>query len=249
MDARGILIAVDEKQEWLLPWWWSNYTQENSLPVAIVDLGMSAQARAWCKERASVLDFDSDASYIKRREEFPEEKRQDWEEIYGETVWQARQAWFKKPFAMLKTPFKTTLWLDLDCEVLGPLLPLFEMLPESEEMGIVREPLIRQGNPALLLGEVLYNSGVVLYRQNSSLLTRWAEESQSSNELFWNDQLALSRLIFTEKFSVHELPAIYNHHLSSGIFPNAVIIHWLGSWGKAYIRKHGGLRETLRTYL
>ncbi len=244
----GVLIAVDAQQEWLLPWWWSNYIQENSLPITVVDLGMTADARAWCAMRAHVINSTVDISTIKQREAFDQEQIQKWEEIYGKEIWKARQAWFQKPQAMQMTPFDLTLWLDLDCEILGSLKPLFELLPNEAELGLVREPLIRQGDPALLLGEVLYNSGVVLYRKESSLIRKWAGEARNSNAIFWGDQLLLSRLIFAEKFSVCELPEIYNLQPTSGINPQAVIIHWIGSWGKEYIRKHGGLRKELFLY-
>ncbi len=243
--TRGILIAADAKQEWLLPWWWSNYAQENSLPVAVVDLGMSREARAWCSERCILISTDRNVRFIKHKEELEQSTIQKWEEIYGKTVWQAREAWFQKPSACLCSPFELTLWLDLDCEILGPLDALFAMLPEQAELGLVREPLIRQGDPALMFGEVLYNSGVLLFRRNASFLQRWAEESRLKNGQFWGDQQILSRLIFSENIPVHELPEIYNLQPSSGINLEARIIHWVGSWGKEFIKKHGGLKADL----
>jgi hypothetical protein len=240
---KGVLLAVDHQQEWLLPWWWANYSKTNALPVAIVDLGMSSEARAWCKVRAKIIEGKFESAKIKSREECGPEISKKWEEIYGSTVWQARQAWFKKPLSMLETPFQTTLWLDLDCEILGSLDPVFSVLPQDAQMGIVREPIIRQGEPGLLLGEVVYNSGVILYRKNSSLIKKWADESLLRNDQFLGDQQLLSRIIFSEKIPIFELPDACNVQPSSGVIPDALIVHWVGNWGKEFIRLHGGLRR------
>lgn len=240
---KGVLLAVDKQQEWLLRWWWSNYSRSNALPVAIVDLGMSEEALAWCKAHARIIEGKFEHAKIKSRAECDPELSKRWEEIYGPVVWQARDAWFKKPLSMLQTPFETTLWLDLDTEILGSLDPVFRILPEDEKVGIVREPLIRQGEPGQLLGEVVYNSGVILYRKDAPLIKKWADQSVLSSDRFMGDQLVLSRIIFSEKISVFELPDACNVQPSSGVIPDALIVHWVGKWGKEFIRMHGGLRR------
>ena len=40
---KGIIVASDMQQEWLLPWWWEHYTRFNSFPVAFIDFGMSKE--------------------------------------------------------------------------------------------------------------------------------------------------------------------------------------------------------------
>ncbi|MBI2742564.1 MAG: hypothetical protein HYX48_01440 [Chlamydiales bacterium] len=244
---RGVLLAVDKEQEWLLSWWWESYRRTNTLPVAIIDLGMSDQARAWCHSRLKVITATLDAGKIKDRAECLQDVASRWEQSYGSSVWKARQAWFRKPSSMLETPFQTTLWLDLDCEVLGPLDPIFSTLPDGADFGIVREPLVKQGDPTLLIGEVVYNSGVILYKKDAPILKRWAEESSKNSERFMGDQCVLSRIIFSEKIPIFELPEICNVQPSSGVIHGALIVHWVGAWGKEFIRKHGGLTRILNT--
>ena len=239
---KGILVASDQNLEWLLPWWWENYCSSNSLPVTFVDFGMSESARSFCKEHGELLDFAFDPTFVKKRENLHPEVNKKWKN-YGKTFWEARDGWFKKPLAMLQTHFAQTLWLDLDCEVLKPLEPIFDLLSEEEHFGIVPEPLFYQGGPDLLFGEVLYNSGVVLFRHGSTLLQTWAQRSLKENAKFLGDQDLLSRIIFEQKIPVVQLPEIYNARLVTGIPFHATIIHWVGNWGKAFLRHHGGLKE------
>jgi len=65
---KGVLIACDEKQEWLLSWWWENYSQENALPVTLVDLGMSREAKLWCEKRFDLIDFAFDQNFVAPKE-------------------------------------------------------------------------------------------------------------------------------------------------------------------------------------
>jgi hypothetical protein len=241
-QEKGVLIACDEKQEWLLPWWWENYSQENALPVTLVDLGMSKEARLWCEQHYCVIDFAFDQNFVAPKEKLSEKVASSWN-IYGKEFWQARNCWFIKPLIMLQTDFFSTLWLDLDCEVLDSVDPLFNMV--KEPFAIAREPEIHQGNPDLLLGEVLYNSGVVFYSHGSSLIEKWAELSLEKNAQFFSDQHLLSRHVFEKKIPLFEIPEMYNARLVSGVPFHAKIIHWVGSWGKEYIKKHGGLRKDL----
>lgn len=241
---RGVLVATDQNLEWLLPWWWERYSSVNTLPVTFVDFGMSESARAFCKEHGELVDFAFDPAFVQKKEKLSPEINSRWEN-YGATFWEARDGWFKKPLAMLQSQFSLTLWLDLDCEVMGPLAPLFDLLPQNEELGIIPEPLFYQAGKDLLFGEVLYNSGVVLFRHGSELVEKWGERAFSHNGEFAGDQELLSRMIHEEKHPVFELPDIYNARLVMGIPLHATIIHWVGNWGKTYIRLHGGLKEKL----
>jgi hypothetical protein len=54
---KGVLIACDEKLEWLLPWWWFHYQSYHQLPVAFVDFGMSNKAIDWCKKKEFIFLF------------------------------------------------------------------------------------------------------------------------------------------------------------------------------------------------
>lgn len=234
----GIIVGCDSSQEWLLPWWWDNYTCCNSLPVAFFDFGMSASALNWCSKRGEIfplqaLPVHADPSIALSNTQ-----------IYGNSAEAVRKEWFKKPLAMLQSPYQKTLWLDLDCEVLGSLLPLFEAT-----FALAREPescrQLHFDNGMLLENEVLYNSGVVLFDRSSPLVRQWAEETLSSQHLYFGDQHIISRLIHLGGHTIQELPEEYNWRMSKGLNINAIIVHWVGTWGKEYIRKFGGIRHQI----
>lgn len=242
---KGVLVGSDRLREWLLPWWWENYRRENNLPVTFADFGMSASARIWCEARGTVIDIDPVPAAGK--EEVPLSERKKWENSYSDGVWDARPAWFQKPLAVRQCSYEIGLWLDLDCEVLGSLLPLYEQDP-SVDIALAREP--ERGQEALLVEgmrlpeEIVYNSGVIVFRKNSPIIERWAKESLLRSDAFVGDQNLLSRLIFLENYPVSELSPVYNWRMAYGLCVDPVIIHWVG-WGKEYIKKYGGLRRVL----
>ncbi len=53
----GILTGCDQNQEWMLKWWWENYTACNQFPVTFVDFGMTASAKKWCEKHGTVTSF------------------------------------------------------------------------------------------------------------------------------------------------------------------------------------------------
>ena len=64
---------------------------------------------------------------------------------------------------MLQTPFECTVWMDLDCEVTGSLIPLFQKVHTHSGIAVARER-------RFTLEEAGYNSGVIVYRKDSPVL-------------------------------------------------------------------------------
>lgn len=237
---KGIIVAADTHSEWLLPWWWTRYSAYNPFPVAFVDFGMSWLGKTFCEEHGTLIGLSQSIS-------FSSNQNTEWETIYGKQLWEKRQSWLKKPFALLQTPFLRTLWLDLDCEVLTSLAPIFEikgeiLLAEETEAAHVRE----RENNTIYEDEILYNSGVILYNHGSKVIEQWAQKILNQSGEFWGDQHALSRVIYEEKIPIESLHENYNWRMSQGFNIHAAIIHWAGSWGKEYIRKYGGLFEEMK---
>ncbi len=237
----GILCGADRMQEWLLPWWWSRYREHNSYPVTFFDFGMTEEMKAWCAERGELCSLTTDF-FIHPHQNIDSKRAKDWENLFGWTVWQSRHIWFKKPFAFLNSCYEKTIWLDLDCEVLGPLDFLFS----HSGIALVREYYsdhLPQDDP-----NVRYNGGVIVFQHGAPIIEKWAEGAQTKNHLFAGDDLLLSYLIHEHRLKVRELPEIYNWRMVRGLNLNAVILHWLGSGGKAYIRKHGGIKPSLDAF-
>ena len=240
---RGIVVACDREQEWLLEWWWKGYAFENHFPVSFVDLGMSETAKKWCTAHGEIITLSIDTSFVKSKENILLEHVQEWEGFYGPTLWIARPHWFKKPFACLHSPYQKSIWMDLDCEILKPIDDLFTYCNSESHLASGRE--YKTEHLPYLHEDVRYNGGVIVFWHGSPIISKWAEHAILRNSDFWSDDALLSALINEFAFSISELPLLYNWRLAQGINLNAVIHHWVGSAGKAYIKKYGGLKNTL----
>jgi len=234
---KGILVASDRKTEWLLPWWWKYYSRYNDLPVAFVNFGMTPKMLQWCRKRGRVLSLKGPQDFIQKKNALPEKLAQAWQATYKGDVWQARQAWFKKPLACLQTPFDLTVWMDIDCEVCGSLKPLFKEWQPDIELALVRdERSIEEHN---------YSSGVILFSKDAPFLKAWAQACLWENGKFMGDQNVLTELIISRKIPYKELHPIYNWIMFQGYNVSVVVAHWGGSWGKEHIQRFGGLHELL----
>lgn len=242
--SRGILCGADERQAWLLPWWWSRYTAaQNTYPVTFCDFGLSRASRAWCAERGEVVNVEAPRSVNSER--VPATVRKEWEKLYGPTIWEARGVWFRKPAALLKTPYLKTLWIDLDCEILGALEPLFQFC-EGAMFSIAREwdtLHLPADHP-----QAKYNSGVIVYDKRAPLLHLWQKRAADSRDRFWGDDPLLSSLI-QEGHPVHEFSPLWNWRMKDGLRWEAQIYHWVGEWGKEYIRQWGGIKPTYERWM
>lgn len=227
--------------EWLLPWWWERYSSCNELPVVFGDLGMTDKALEWCRNRGDVITITNSFS--------PDIICKEWQEKYGATYGQARTAWFKKPLLCLLTPFDETVWIDLDCEVLSPIEPVFAFLKEKEVAVMRTDNEIPEGFAPKIEGfekPLIFNGGVIVFRKESKLMQEWARISLTESHLYWGDDYILSHLVYQLEESVELLPPIYNWRLEEGVPFYAKIIHWSGEWGKSYIATRGGLKGILK---
>jgi hypothetical protein len=241
---KGIIVGCDQQQEWLLEWWWERYSAENDFPVAFIDLGMSSHAIRWCAQRGKVISLDIDSSFVKPKEEISSDLACIWEGFYGPTLWAARPQWFKKPYICLNTPYQKSIWIDLDCEILRPIGDLFAPCPAHFQLALVREHATE--HLPCLHPDVRYNGGVICFTHGSEIIRKWAQEAVVRNDIFWGGDPLLSSLIYELQLPVVELPDVYNWRLAQGLNVNALIYHWVGSAGKAYIKNYGGIKRGLQ---
>ena len=231
----GVVVGCDRNQEWLLPWWWEHYRRENAFPVLFVDFAMSEKGAAFCEKRGERVLLPPPSFAL---QPVDGKWKQKWTARYGNGIWAKRPLWFLKPYAFLLSPFSRSLWLDLDCQVLGRLDPLFHCLTFGAEIALAPEPEAVQREHAeagfLLPGEINYNSGVVPFVPKSPILKRWVEEVEERNCDHISDQQALSRAVFHAKPPLFTLPPECNWPADE---PNekALIRHFLGGALKAQI--------------
>lgn len=236
-EENGVVVGSDRSQEWLLPWWWENFTKHNHHPVTFVDFGLSAEKKEWCLEKGELVSLPFLDFLVKDKEEVVVDTANGWETHYGDNFWQYRKAWFKKPLACLQSPYKKTVWLDLDCEVLGPIQDLFTACEHPSGIAIAKDQISDTS------ATTIYNSGVIAFQRNATLLAAWAEHSLENNGAFRGDQDLLSQIIFDSGTPVCELPARYNWNIGYGLNPEAVICHWIGDKGKNVLRDQLILKE------
>ena len=214
----GVIVGLDEGQEWMLDWWWSHYSAENDLPVLFVDFGMSKAARDWCTQHGLL----SEPTAL---------------DCYG---------WFKKPLALLESPFRKAIWLDLDCEVRGPLDRLFEFCGDGG-IGMTLD----RGSPQPFRESMppeapIYNSGVVVFNHGDPVVPQWASMTLALMSDHPGDArygqpgdqetLALALCRYAPG-RVREIPmALVRLRLSDGDGP-ALVMHWTGPVGKQRIRE------------
>jgi hypothetical protein len=222
----GVMIGSDLTQEWLLPWWWGHYQRHNNHPVTFVDLGMTPSARAWCQERAAVVRLFLSDVFVKEKSEIDQTLISHWEARSSRELWESRAPWFKKPFACLASSYQQTLWIDLDCEIRGPLTPLFAHCDHPSGLSLFLE------NPE----EQIFNAGVICFQWGLALFETWAKQAWLVNHLHRGDQELLSHLITKQRLSIGHLPPHYNWSRCREEASDPLIYHWHGAIGKSIIR-------------
>lgn len=247
--AEGIIVGTTQNQEWLLPWWWMNYTLHNDYPVTFINFGnMSEEGLRWCQARGTVELLDISDDFISGKEDVDERAIPLWEKMHSE-VWTQRKGWFKKPHAFLKTPYAKTIWLDLDCQIRGSIKPLFELSLHEAGIAIARENKFWQelnlSYNILLPDEQMYNSGVVVFEKNSPIIQEWAKQSLDQNHLHYGDQQLLVRILHTQDLPFTPLSGIYNWPVEMGLNSKAIILHFTGRCKKIVRRQIEYMQKNL----
>ena len=210
-DARdGVITGADRRTEWMLPWWWERVRRhEPDLAIAFADFGLSDAARSWCRRHGRLIDCRDT-------------------ELAG---------WHNKPTAILRAGFARGLWLDTDCEVIGPLAPAFAALDEGTGFR-TREDAHRPD----LAGRTS-SVGTIAVRYGEPLVGEWARAILSAPPgTYRGDQEALATVARWGDPRIGELPARpgpFEHLRLDGPEPaaGAAVFHHTGPAGKKAIRE------------
>ena len=241
----GIHCGAEKSQEWMLPWWWSRYCDHNDFPVTFFDFGMSDEMRRWCETRGEVIAIELDPSLVTPQSQIDPDLVAIWESWHGKNIWKLRANWIKKALSFLYSRYERGIWIDIDCEILGSLKPLFSQCDAASQIALVTEH--KTDHLPRFHPETRFNSGVIVFQHGARIVEQWAEGSVLLNGQFAGDDYVLSHLINTQRLNVIELPQIYNWRLTQGMNLDAVIFHWIGK-SKAYIRENGGIKSTLENF-
>ncbi|MCB1108827.1 MAG: hypothetical protein KDK44_04150 [Chlamydiia bacterium] len=236
---KGILIGAEKSQEWMLGWWYSHYRKYHDLPIAICDFGLSEQGLKKARQLGTVLDFNKDD--LLKIFDLPlcPKKQATWQELYTGPLQNIHPIWMLKPFSLMKSPFEKTIWIDLDCEIRGPLDPIFSFINSPSGFTVAPDTAyyqsVLESRNELLPGEVIYNSGVIGFRHKSRVIDLWTRELLSNHANYLGDQDALSRIIHRHRLPIHRMPKQFNARLRDAHDPSMTIIHYVQLCGKMRI--------------
>ena len=160
-----------------------------------------------------------------------------------DTIFPELHGWFKKPALMLQasTWAPKICWLDTDCEIKGNISDIFNYVEINKLTMAVDMPWSTRRSER---GR-WYNSGMVAYTGQPSILYEWNRIVSEGNHKQVGDQEVLNWMLggdpLRELTHIAELPRIYNtlrlDYQDGTAPPNPKIVHWTGPKGKAKIKE------------
>jgi len=208
-----VAIGCDSNQEWMLPWWFENYSLYNNLPIIFGDFGLSPQMRSWCKERGELVPLVYSSNHC---------------------------SWFKKSLFLDLIDADKVIYLDNDCEVKGNIDELLIYCNSINEIAL-RHDVVTQFNEQLTKkGHTPLQTGVLVYKPGNELIKEWSEACQSPGD-FRGDQEILDFLVMNRRLNhntntrINIFPRKFNNLRLEEENKDAVIMHWTGPTGKKVI--------------
>lgn len=207
--SKAFITGCDVKTEWMLPWFVENFSKHNKTQLFIYDFGMSEDM---------ISRYSSQVVNVSRK----------------------HKGWFNKPqcmFDAIRTLADKICWLDTDCEVLGPLDEIFDMIETNKLLMAEDKPWTTR------TGDKWHNSGVVAFGSPIPYpLYEWVERTAKYPER--GDQEVLHKWIGNNGIlrmqCITDLPRRFNvlrlDHLDKTVPNDPLINHWTGKKGKDHIR-------------
>ncbi|MCB1109771.1 MAG: hypothetical protein KDK64_02230 [Chlamydiia bacterium] len=228
--TKGILTGCNERHEWMLKWWWKNYSTHNSYPVTFCDFGMSPSARMWCQTKGEVISQTAEMLPIKNLNEQVQDP--PWKKHIASYLWSHRPIWFLKPFAYKQTPYQRTLWLDIDCEIKGQLAPLIDLPLSSHGMGLTeycQESTQKMRAKGIINPKAqCISSSVVVYEKDSVALSAWIEYILQYHPQELSEDTCFANLLAETPLDITQFPIHFNYNRHETPNPNALIYHHSG---------------------
>lgn len=221
------MTGCNADQEWMLKWWWKHYKKHNDYPVTFSDFGMSAGARKWCEERGTLLPFNPQSINLKM------ETAAAWGDKIGISTWSKRAIWFAKALILEETPYEKTVWTDIDCEILKPLTPLFELAESKDGFAIAydNEENTRLAKKCRMIEDNVrvLQVGVLAFKKTSPVIPAWIDYCLKNLDSELSEQSALSNLQAKSLFDITILSNKYNWLKPENPSPHTVINHHTGA--------------------
>ena len=211
LAEQGVMVGVAPVHEDIIPWWIQNYKAHNNYPLVFADFGLTEKGKKLCKEHGQLIDMG------------------DLDNVQG---------WFRKPFAILRAPFKKILWFDVDVEIRGDIGKLFDYAcdgkigagHDSYEPASFRRYMKKEAK--------LWDSGVLAIEHKNLLVETWCERIMVAPEDFYvGDHEVLSLVLWDNNMPLNEIPKNVHRMRTEGDVSGLLTMHWTGPAGKKWIRK------------
>ena len=214
---RGVIVGCTGKQEGIIPWWLDNYKKTgNTYPIMFADFGLSAEAKALCAQHGTVVDMT----------DIP---------VLG---------WFRKPYALLRAPFKEMIWFDVDIEIRGNVDKYFEY-GEADKLGLGEDRYINSVPQSHVFRRAIptdckiYDTGVVVAHHGNATVLDWARLVMRHPRRHAGDHEALGTILYGHPEKFNAIPATEHRMRIEGDATGLLTFHWTGQQHK----------EVLKTYV
>lgn len=228
MSSKVFVTGCDKNTEWSLPWFLENYRKHNTLPICIVDFGMTDETLKWCKE-----NFD---------------------EVFDARGKINNKAWFAKPLAinLATDKYEQVCWMDTDCQILGNLESIFGYIKEGKMTVCPDLPWMKR-KPS----QKWFNTGVIALTGKPVLFREWFKRCMNlpnnQHRPMYGDQNILAEMLINNKVVMDNIVGLPNKYNVLRIqiqedktIPKDVLIyHWTGRKGDREIKRQMGLKEDM----
>ena len=203
----GVLLICDSNFEWMFDWWLKNYYKHNDFPICLLDAGLSEKF---------LLDHKD---LMIKKMIIPE--------IFNDKT-PIQRLWFSKPFVLRQSPFKKTIYIDLDCEVRDSIRDLFEFSDFAMAKDVENN---FDGSK-----EELFNCGVIVYENESKTIDLWCDAiiEDIKNK---NDSRGDQQIFNRNNFPCKKIDPKYNWVRLRGENDSAIIFHHTGEKGHFLLRE------------
>ena len=204
----SFICGSDHRTEWMIPWFLRRYRQWNKTPIILFDFG--------------IMNKDY---------------HRQFDEVINLKKNEKNLTWFMKPKAMLESPADKTVWIDIDCEVVGPIDNIFDHIVPNKLLMAEDRPWTTRNQRRW------YNSGVVGFEGKPQILKDWAYKCEV--DPIQGDQETLHVMVGDNPINnlryIEEMPRKYNvlrlDHLDNTVPANPLVFHWTGYKGKIEIKR------------
>ena len=206
--TRAFMTGSDANTEWMLPWFLDNFQKHNTVPITVVDFGMTDKMLNRLESRVhSIGRLETKRNVL---------------------------TWLYKPGAMWNSPYKATCWIDTDCEVLGDISGIFDDLYYEKLHMVVDRPWTTRHRSLMYNSGIVAFKGKpqILQRWAKACHENPKRGDQETLHAMLDP---LQAAIHIRELS-HSYNVLRLDHLDKTAPKQILINHWTGQKGKDHIR-------------